>query len=67
MTLYSKFIFFLKSSMFVIESVTVNDAGSYVCVAESGTLRIESEAAIVMVTEGCKDNSSARSNYLSME
>lgn len=51
----------------MIELVTVKDAGSYVCVAESGTLRIESEAAIVMVTEGCKDDSSACSNNLSME
>ena len=48
----------------MIESPTVTDAGSYVCVAESGTFRIESEAAIVMVTEGCKDGSSVCSTLL---
>ena len=63
-------LFFLKSGQLAIESPTVKDAGSYVCVAESGTLRIESEAVIVMVTEGCEDGSSACSNnsrYWSME
>ena len=55
--LFFFFFFFLKSGQLVIELPTVTDAGSYVCVAESGTFQIESEAAIIMVTEGCKDSS----------
>ena len=59
---FSFFSLFLKSGQLAIESPTVKDGGSYVCVAESGTLRIESEAVIVMVTEGCEDDTSACSN-----